>query len=64
MEELNTVMRKMKRGKAPGPDQLAAEFFKELDTTNRESLLHILNHWWAHPEAIDDELWQADQFLY
>ena len=21
--------------------------------------MHILNHWWAHPETIDDELWQA-----
>ena len=41
--ELRSVIRKMKRGKAPGPDEKSAELFKELDGENRETLKNIVN---------------------
>lgn len=46
--ELKDVLRKIKIGKQPGPDQIFVELYKWLDSNNREKLLSILNHWWVH----------------
>ena len=48
MEELNDALKKFKRRKAPGPDEIPMEFFKELDATNRNELLNMLNEWWVN----------------
>lgn len=44
--ELEMVIKKLKRRKAPGPDNIQTEFIKELDDTNKLHLLTKLNEWW------------------
>ena len=44
--ELDAVLKRFKRRKAPGPDERAIEFFKELSQENTEQLLELLNEWW------------------
>ena len=48
LEELRFIIRKMKRGKAAGPDEIPMELFKWLDDENLTSFLDILNSWWKH----------------
>ena len=36
MKELNAVIKKLKRRKAPGPDEIPTEILKEMDEENRE----------------------------
>ena len=55
MEELIAVIRKMKRRKAPGPDQVPIELFKEMYTRNLMEVLALLNEWWAE-ETIPAEV--------
>ena len=47
MKELNAAIKKLKRDKAPGPDGLPTDFFKELDYLNKVYILSILNKWWT-----------------
>jgi len=54
MKELNAAIKKLKRDKAPGPDGLPSDFFKELDYLNKIYILSIINNWWTE-EKIDDE---------
>ena len=54
LAELNRVIKKLKKHKAPGPDTKITELFKWLDTENRESLLFILNFCWSEELFPDD----------
>ena len=51
MSELMAAIRRLKRGKAPGPDEIPMEFYKELQETNLEHILELLNEWWAEEEV-------------
>lgn len=44
--ELKAAIRKAKRNKAPGPDNIETELFKELDDENLTEVLGIMNNWW------------------
>jgi hypothetical protein len=46
MEELIRVIKKFKRHRAPGPDEIPMECPKELDEFNFQSILDLLNEWW------------------
>ena len=48
MQELNDVLKGCKLGKQPGPDCIIMELYKWLNSANRQTLLNILNDWWAH----------------
>ena len=45
IEELNSYIKKAKRRKAPGPDDIAIELIKELDDESRLELLNEFNKW-------------------
>ena len=47
-EELKLVLKKFKRRKAPGPDEVPMEIFKEMSDENLNIVLDILNEWLAH----------------
>jgi hypothetical protein len=46
IDELITVIKRMKRRKAPGPDLWTADILKDLDDTNRIFLYELLEQWW------------------
>ena len=46
MSELIRVIKKPKRRKSAGPDEVPVEFLKEMDTANLQKILDILNTWW------------------
>ena len=52
--ELQKVVRKFKRRKSPGPDDVPMEIFKEMDEESLQSVLNILNQWWL-AEKIEPE---------
>jgi len=56
MKELMAAIKKLKRNRAPGPDGLTSEFFKELDYLNRIYVLKLLNDWWIGEEIDEEEL--------
>jgi len=56
MEEIMEVRRKLKRGKAPGNDDITSDWIKDLDEENLEDIRTILNQWWKEedwPEEMD-----------
>ena len=57
-EELDLIVKKLKRRKTPGPDEIPMEAFKEMDDENLEHLLKTLNEWWKH-EEIPEEILEA-----
>ena len=48
------IIRKLKRRKTPGPDDIPTELLKELKTENLKAIQRILTIWWNH-ENIDAE---------
>ena len=58
MAELMEAIRKMKRGKTPGPDGVPLEVFKELHEEQLQIVLDTLNAWWRD-EQIPDEAVRA-----
>ena len=53
-EEIKTAIRKLKRRKAPGPDEIPTELLKELNTDNLEEMKKLFEMWW-NQENIDLE---------
>ena len=45
-EEFAAIIKKMSRGKAPGPDNVTTDWIKDLDRENRKWLLGLINSWW------------------
>ena len=58
MEELKRTIKKFKNGKAPGPDEVPMEVFKEFGDRNLEEVRKILNEWW-NEELIPEEQLKA-----
>ena len=56
MKELLSIIKKFKRRKAPGPDEIPMEVFKEMNRANLEEVLNILNQWWNEEEIPEEEL--------
>ena len=47
LSELDQVIRKLKRGKASGTDNITTDWVKDLNADNRVGLLELLNTWWC-----------------
>ena len=62
MDELFWAIRKLKRNKAPGPDNIPIEFFKEMQEPQLQIILELINKWW-NGEPIPAELTQAQVIL-
>ena len=45
MEEIKAVIKKLKNGKAPGPDGVPMEYFKALDEEVLTEILTFMNVW-------------------
>ena len=58
MDELDRVVRKLKRNKSPGPDDITTDWVKDLDAECRQLLLELLNEWWNN-ESMTEEMDQA-----
>ena len=56
MEELELVIKKVKRRTAPGPDEMPTEVLKELGAECSEMVLELLNIWWRAEETQEDML--------
>ena len=50
MTELFCAIKKLKRNKAPGPDGLPVDCYKEMDALQLQRLLETINHWWNGSE--------------
>ena len=50
------IRKKNKNRKAPGPDEIPMEFFKELSEVKREILRNILNDWWIKEDIPEEQL--------
>ena len=55
-EEFDEVIKKLKRSKAAGPDELPNDFYKELDIMNRMYLLKLLNECWMNEEIPEEDI--------
>ena len=58
LTELRSAIRKLKRRKTAGPDEVPMELYKELDDDNLERVREVLNGWW-NEEWIEDEALRA-----
>ena len=56
MEELQAVIKKIKRRKAPGPDGIPTEILKELSEDNLQYVLDILIGWRTKEDVHEEEL--------
>ena len=57
-EEVRAVVRKMKRQKAAGPDELPMELFKSMNEASMEQVAAVLHQWWED-EVMPAEALQA-----
>jgi hypothetical protein len=58
LAEIKSVLKKCKRRKAPGPDEIPMEIFLEMTDENLEEVKTILNLWW-NKECVPTEVLQA-----
>ena len=56
LTELRQILRKFKRRKSPGPDEIPMEMFKEMDDDVLAHLLEILNEWWVNDNIPEEQL--------
>ena len=56
MKEVKETLKKFKRHKAPGPDEIPMEFFKEITDVKLDGLLEVLNDWWKSEEVPEEQL--------
>ena len=54
MAEYNAALKSTKNNKQGGPDGIVMELFKWMDTTNRATILQVINQWWTKKSAPDD----------
>ena len=56
IEESNSAIRRLSRGKALGHDEMTTDWLKDLSEHNRRNLVVLLNKWWQEerlPTAMD-----------
>ena len=58
LEELREIIKKTKRRKATGPDEIPMEAFKEMDDESLQKIIDLLNEWWEN-ENIPEETLEA-----
>ena len=56
MEEVRKQLKKTKRRKAPGPDDIPMEFIKELSDVKREIYRQTINEWWITEDIPEEQL--------
>jgi hypothetical protein len=56
LEEITRVIRKIKRRKAPGPDNIPTELLKELRAENLEEIRKLFEDRWNHEDIDKEEL--------
>ncbi len=54
--EIKAIIRKLKRRKAPGPDEVPTEVFKEMGEEGLEEIRGILNDWWKEEDIPEEQL--------
>ena len=62
MEELIWAIRKLKRDKAPGPDGVPVECYKDMQEDQLQIIFDLLNKWWEGQE-IESEATRAQVIL-
>ena len=58
LKEIKLTLKKMKRRKAPGPDEIPMEIVKEMDDHCLALIAELLNSWWK-AEDIPEDMLQA-----
>ena len=56
-EEVTKVLKKFKRRKAPGPDELPVELLKELTQEGKHQLVLLMNDWWNDEKLPEKANW-------
>ena len=64
MQELTDILKKLKRHKTPGPDEISIELFKELETNSKKKLLHQINQIWMAESITEDQLLARVVLIY
>ncbi len=54
--KIKAIIKKLKRRKAPGPDEVPTEVFKEMGDEGLEEIRGILNDWWNEEEIPEEQL--------
>ena len=55
LKELRDIIKRFKRRKSPGPDEILMKAYKEMDDECLRLVLELLNEWWRN-EAIPEEM--------
>ena len=55
-KEVREVIEKLKRRKAPGPDEIPVELLKEMTDTNLDKIVELLTKWWKHEDIREEDL--------
>jgi len=63
-DELSFIVKKLKRGKAAGPDEIPMEFYKWLDEENLCYVLDIINGWWREGTFPNEDLKALTASIY
>ncbi len=59
MKELKTALKKMKKNRAPGPDEIPVDFFKCMDGDSLQIILEMINKW-KRANTLPETLTKAD----
>ena len=55
MQELKGIIERLKKGKAPGPDDITTELLMDIEDEHiLEGMLEMINQWWTSGEIPDD----------
>ena len=54
MWEIRAIIKKLKRRKAAGPDEIPTEVFKEMGIEGLEEVRTIMNIWWKEENITED----------
>ena len=64
VNELTQIIKRFKKAKAPGPDDITTDLIKELNEENREEVLNLINEWWIAGSIPEDMLTARVVSLY
>ena len=54
-KEIKEVIKKLKRRKAPGPDEIPTEILKEMDDRSIEEIRRLMKTWWQKENIGEEE---------